>query len=68
MVCQEENVCSEIAESSIYIMQNLKIGNSNCLTFFDSGANVHLIDGKLAEKEGLQLISSNSTALGVIGG
>ena len=38
------------------------------MTFFDSRANAHLIDGQLAEKEGLQLISSNYTALGVIGG
>ena len=49
-------------------MQNLRIGNSNYLTFYDSGVNPHLIDGHSAEKEKLQLISSNSTALGVIGG
>ena len=49
-------------------MQNLRIGNSNCLTFFNSGVNAHLIDGELAEKEKLQLISSNHTVLGVIGG
>ena len=49
-------------------MQNLRIGNSDCLTFFDSGANAHLIDGQLVEKEKLKLISNNSTALGVIGG
>ena len=49
-------------------MLNLRIGNSYCLTFFDFGANAHLIDGQLAEKKKLRLISSNSTALGVIGG
>ena len=49
-------------------MQNLRIGNSDCLTFFNSGENAHLIDGQLARKEELQLISSKSTALGVIGG
>ena len=49
-------------------MQNLKVSDSNCLTFFDSGANAHLIDGELASHEELQLISSKSTALGVIGG
>ena len=46
----------------------MRIGNSVCLTFFDSEANAILIDGQLAEKEKLQLISSNSTALRVIGG
>ena len=40
----------------------------NCLTFFYCGASTHLIDGKLARDEGLQLISSNCTALGIIGG
>ena len=44
-------------------MQNIRIGCSNCLTFF-----AHLIDGQLARNEELQLISSNSTALEGIGG
>ena len=63
---QDKNVCLESSESFIHLMQNLRIGNSNCLTFFDSGANAHLNDGQLAEKEKLQLISSHYTALGVI--
>ena len=49
-------------------MQNLRVGGSNCLTFFDLGANVHLIKGQLARNEELQLISNKTTALGVIGG
>ena len=61
VLCQYKNVCSEISESSIYLMQNLRIGNSDYLTFLDSGANAYLIDGQLVEKESLQLISSNST-------
>ena len=39
-------------------MQNLRVGVSNCLRFYDSGANAHIIDG--------QLISSKYIALGVI--
>ena len=42
----DKNVCPESSENSINLMQNLRIGN--CLTFFDSGANSHLIDGQLA--------------------
>ena len=61
-------MCSENSENSIYLMQNLRIGKRDCLTFFDSGANTHLVDEQLAQKEKLQLISSNFTALGVIGG
>ena len=49
-------------------MQNLRVGDSNCLTFFDSGDNAHLIDGELARDKELKLISSKSTALGVIRG
>ena len=49
-------------------MQKLRIGNTDCLTFFNSGANAHLTDGELAKKEKLQRISENHSALGVIGG
>ena len=66
--CLDKNICSESSENSIYLMQNLRIENSVCLTFLYSGANAYLIDGQMAEKEKFQLISSNSTALGVIGG
>ena len=41
----------ESSEASIYLMQKLRIRNSKCLTFFDSGANTHLIDSELAKKE-----------------
>ena len=68
VLCEEEDICSESSESSIYLMQNLRVVDSNCLTFFDSEANAHLIDGQLARQEELQLISSKSIALGVIGG
>ena len=49
-------------------LRTYRIGNSDCLTFFDYGENAYLIDGRLAEEEKFQLIYSNSTALGVIGG
>ena len=44
----------ESSEHSIYLMQKLRIVNSDCLNFFDSGANPHLIgkfskEGKVAE-------------------
>ena len=38
------------------------------LTYFDCGANIHIIDGSLAEKEGLQQVSSSPTSLTVLGG
>ena len=66
--CEEEDICTESDENSIYLMQNLRVGDSNCLTFFDSGANAHLIDGQMARQEDLQLIPNKSVALGIIGG
>ena len=66
--CQEKNLCFKSSKNSRHLMQNLRIGNCNCLTFFNSGVNAHLIAGQLAEKEKLLLISSNFMALGVIGG
>jgi hypothetical protein len=36
--------------SVVYIMQWLQIGSSRCLCFFDTGANIHMIDGQMAER------------------
>ena len=68
VLCEDEDICPESTESSIYLMQYLRVGDCNCLTFFDSGANAHLIEGQLARHEELQYILSKSTALEVIGG
>ena len=68
VIVQPEAIDPEIMESSSYILQNIKVGQSECLVFFDSGVNIHLIDGKLAVKEGLQAASSEKTRLGLIAG
>ena len=49
-------------------MQILKIGSSEVLTFFDRGANVNLIDGKLAISENLKRMSEKPSTLKVVGG
>ena len=49
-------------------MQRLRIGQSECLTFFDSGANTHLVEKSLAIKENLKRFSECQAELGVIGG
>ena len=49
-------------------MQKLKIGKSECLTFFDSGANTHLIEKSLATNENLQRLSECHAELGVMRG
>ena len=63
-----ELIIPEVLEHSCYLMQTIRIGNSEVLFFFDRGANIHIIDGSIAEKEGLQKVSSNPTSLTVVGG
>ena len=63
-----ESVDPEVLENSSYILQNIKLGKTECLEFFDTGANSHLIDVNLAVREGLQPISSEKTRLGLIAG
>ena len=61
-------VIPEIREHAAYLMQMLKIGESDVLVFFDRGANVNLIFGDLAENEGLTKTSFEPTQLTVVGG
>ena len=68
IVVENLNIHPESSEASIYLMQKLRIGNSECLTFFDSGANAYIIDRDLAEKEKLQRLLNNQSVLGVIRG
>ena len=51
VLCDNEDIFPESTENSIYLMQNLRVGDSNCLTFFDSGANADLIDKQLTRQE-----------------
>ena len=68
VIVQPEAVDPEVSENSSYILQNIKLGKSECLVFFDTGANSHLIDGNIVLKEGLQAITSERTRLGLIAG
>ena len=64
----EEDVIPEVSEHSCYLMQTIKIGNSEALVFYDRGANIHIIDGSLAIEEELQQVSDTPTSLTVVGG
>ena len=68
VVCNRDQIVPESKEHSFYLMQTLRIGSSECLTFFDPGANTHLIDGNIANKEGLQVVSDKTSAIRVVGG
>ena len=64
----ENDVIPEVSEHSCYLMQTIKIGNSEALVFYDRGANIHIIDGSLAAEEDLQQVSDTPTSLTVVGG
>ena len=64
----EDLIVQEIDEDSIYVMQMLRLQDQDCLTFYDRGANQHLIDGEMAECIGAKVVSDKPTALGVVGG
>ena len=55
-------------EEPFYIMQTLCIAGERALTFFDSGANTHLVEGSLAEHAGFTVLSDRSVSIGVVGG
>ena len=67
-VLQSSSILTQHTSTPIYITQWIQIGSSKCLCFFDTGANIHMIDGKMAEKEGLKVISQAPTSLKVVGG
>ena len=55
-------------EDCFYVMQWLRIGGEDVLTFFDSGANTHLVEGELAEKVGFTVLSDRCVPIGTVGG
>ena len=64
----EGAVLPEVNEQSFYLMQELLIGGLDCLAFFDGGANTHLMEGELVEREGLQVISDKPSIISFVGG
>jgi hypothetical protein len=55
-------------EEPFFIMQQLRIGGEDVLTFYDSGANVHLVEGSLAERVGFTVLDDKCVSIGVVGG
>ena len=44
VIVQPEAIHPEIMESSSYILQNIKVGQSECLVIFDSGAKLAVLE------------------------
>ena len=66
MTTEDPSECTAWSDSCL-ILQTIKIGSSNCLVMFDRGANVNLINGDLAENEGLYVLSQQPTQVQGIG-
>ena len=62
-----ECIKQESPYDSFYLMQLIKLGGSTALIFYDKGSNCHLIDGALAEKENLQVVTDQPTSIRVAG-
>ena len=52
-----EKIIEESPNDSFYVMQTLKMGKHEVLTFYDRGANQDLIIGRLAENLKLKVVS-----------
>jgi hypothetical protein len=55
-------------EEAFFVMQQLSIGGEDVLTFYDSGANIHLVEGELDERAGFTVIDDRCVSIGVVGG
>ena len=67
-VANTRRIIPETENTSTYIMQWLQIGKSKCLCFFDTGADMNMIDGRMAEKERLRVITQAPISLKAVGG
>ena len=61
-------VVPEVPEHSSYLTQWLQIGRKKCLTLFDHGANVHLVQRRMAVASRFELVTLCSTVLTGVGG
>lgn len=63
----DDKVVKESSEHSFVVMQLLQMKSEQVLVFFDRGATCHLIDGALAEKLELKIISQDPETIGTAG-
>ena len=67
-ISQADMIVRPSKEDAFYVMQWLKIGGEDVLTFYDSGANTHLVEGELEEKVGFTVLSDRCVSVGTVGG
>jgi len=64
----EDDVVTEVEEDCMFVMQTLNLDGKDVLTFYDRGANQHLIDGQLAESISLKVVNDEPVIVGIVGG
>ena len=64
----EDMVIPESKQEAFYVMQLLNMRGQDVLTFYDRGANMHLIEGQLAEDINLKVATDKPITIGVVGG
>ena len=68
LIQQQDKIVKPSKERPFFVMQQLRIGGEDVLTFYDSGANVHLVEGALAERVGFTILDNKCVSIGVVGG
>ncbi|MEL6802928.1 MAG: hypothetical protein AAFO91_03995, partial [Bacteroidota bacterium] len=56
-----EDKIPQPTDQPVYLVQLMKIGEVVFLVFFDTGANIHLVDGNFAELVKLQVVDQSPT-------
>ena len=64
----QNDIVAPSKEQPFFIMQQLRIAGEDVLTFYDSGANIHLVEGSLAERVGFTVLDDRCVSIGVVGG
>ncbi len=64
----EDDIVTEVEEDCMFVMQTLNLDGKDVLTFYDRGANQHLIDGQLAESISLKVVNDEPVIVGIVGG
>ena len=65
---KDDSIVEQSGEAAFYTLQTLKLGNHEVLTFFDSGSSGNIIEGALAEKLKLQVLTDSAVHMGGFGG
>ena len=68
LIQPHDKIVTPSKEQPFFVMQQLRIGGEDVLTFYDSGANVHLVEDSLAERVGFTVLDNKCVSISVVGG